>query len=468
MGWSRALSMKKTTLIVVLLAMPAGFSTLAQDTRPVNVPAMPPVCVTLQAELTAPLTPADEVWLDTERLQAAIDHCAPGNAVELKTEGDHNAFLSGSLEMRKGVTVWIDRGVTVYASRDPKDFEVKPGSCGVLNDDAKRGCRSLFEDERANNSGVLGDGIVDGRGGARLMSDGKETQRSWWELAGDAAENSHVQAPQLIATDHADDFTVYRVTLKNAPGAALDFEHGDGLTVWGILIDAPAEARNAGGVEINSAKNVMVTQSYLRSGGDIELQAAGGETKNISLLHDHLYGGRGMAIGPETSGGVSAVLVRDVTEDAPENGLRITSHSGLVKDVTYEDVCIRKSAAPMELVSNNSQRGKAKGPVVDNIVMRRVRVYGGGKLQLLGMDASHRIGIQFDGVLLDDPDGNYAFAANHADMTLGPGPVNFKPVGEDSSLRGLQGSDAAPDACDAKFVPYPSDMTPTQTQEVTR
>jgi polygalacturonase len=465
--------MKRTVLATAVLVSIAGIAVSAQDTRTVTEPAIPPVCVALEAELTAPngIAPADEVWMDTERLQAAIDHCGQGKAVELAGSGDRNAFLSGSLELRKGVTLLIDKGVTLYGSRDPKDYEVKPGSCGiVIATEDRKGCRSLIWDKRAHNAGVMGEGTIDGRGGSKLLVGGKESNESWWDLAEDARDSGHQQVPRLIDTDHADNFTVYKITLRNSPNVHLSFHHGNGMTVWGVRIDTPHDARNADGIDPSSSRNITITQSYIRSGDDnVAIKAGSGATRNVSVTHNHFYWGHGMSIGSETNGGVSSVLVEDLSEDGPDNGIRIKSNpsrGGLVKGVTYNDVCIRKSKAPilLETAYNLPGDSRTKEPVYQDIVMRNVRVSGGGKLQLLGLDKTHRIGIQFDGVMLADPNGKYKFAATHADITLGPGPVNFQLLGEDSSLRGSLGNDAPLASCDAKFVPFPADAPSPQSQ----
>src|SRR5271165_3474380 len=92
-----------TSLAILTLAFSA--SAIAQDTRTVTEPVIPPFCTTLDAHLSAindgtynTLAPADESKLDTERIQKAIDSCAKGKAVALQAHGATNAFLSGPLE----------------------------------------------------------------------------------------------------------------------------------------------------------------------------------------------------------------------------------------------------------------------------------------------------------------------------------------------------------------------------------
>src|SRR6185436_20290316 len=99
----------------------------AQDTRKVTEPAIPPSCAVLTAKLTAvdgnkTLSERDEAKPDTERIQKAVDGCAKGHAVELKPDGARNAFLSGPLDLRAGVTLRIDAKAILFGSRNAKDY----------------------------------------------------------------------------------------------------------------------------------------------------------------------------------------------------------------------------------------------------------------------------------------------------------------------------------------------------------
>src|ERR1700728_3025983 len=112
-----------TTIAVFGMA----FGTLAaQDMRKVSEPELPKaICSILMAHLAAPdgIVPADEMRPDTDRIQKALDDCGQGRAVELTREGTKTAFLTGPINMKKGVTLLVDRGVTVYGSRDPHVYD---------------------------------------------------------------------------------------------------------------------------------------------------------------------------------------------------------------------------------------------------------------------------------------------------------------------------------------------------------
>ncbi|KAE8753425.1 polygalacturonase, partial [Paraburkholderia madseniana] len=106
----------------------------------VSEPALPSVvCTTLQATLTptggsidAFNAAAVNSQPDAGRIRAAIDACPVGQAVKL-TQGaaGESGFLSGPIKLKSGVTLWIDTGVTLFASRNPADFDNGVGTCGT-------------------------------------------------------------------------------------------------------------------------------------------------------------------------------------------------------------------------------------------------------------------------------------------------------------------------------------------------
>jgi polygalacturonase len=453
------MTMMKVQWAMFAAGLIAPVSLCAQDTRVVTEPKIPPSCVVLKAELSKGFGLADESKPDTARVQAAIDGCDTGKAVEFANDGGKNAFLIGPINMRAGVTLAVDKGVTVYGSRTPKDYEMAPGSCGINNE--KTGCRALIAGKNTPHSGIMGDGVIDGRGGAKMIVDGKETGHTWWDLGFAAKTEGHQQVPRLLQMDQSDDFTLYRITLKNAAMFHVSYSHGDGFTIWGLKIDTPEHSPNTDGVDPSASKNITMAYSYIRDGDDNIAIKGGAEPglRNMTVIHNHFYYGHGMSIGSETTAGVSQLRVTDLSLDGTTQGIRIKSqqaYGGLVHDAVYEDVCIRGSKIPIMLDTNysaNPKPGQGLIPVFKDITLKNVRVAGGGKIQLNAFDATHRIGITFDGVTLDSPSA-YKFEVNHADIIYGPGPVNFMISGADSTLRNGAGKGKL-DSCSEKFVPFP-------------
>lgn len=421
---------------------------LVQDMRRVVEPRIPAACIVLAAERSG----IDEDKADTTRIQGALDKCPAGQAVELKGA----VFLAGPLQLRAGVTLVVDRGTTVYGSRNPRDYDISAGSCGVV-DKRGHGCKALISGDRAAGAGVMGDGAIDGRGGATLIGQ----KVSWWDLAQEAkVKNLNQSVPRLMQLNRCDDFTLYRITLRNSANFHVAYSGGNGFTAWGVIINTPKTARNTDGIDPGNAQNVTIKRCFIHTGDDNVAIKAGapGPTSHMTIEDNHFYTGHGMSIGSETDGGASAIRVTNLSIDGADNGIRIKSNSsrgGPVRDVVYEDVCIKDTKNPILMDSNYSFMGEARDklPSFEGIVLQNVRVLSAGKITLDGFDAAHRLGIAFDNVYLDDA-GSSKFTATHAVVMEGPG-VNFHASGEDVRVISNSGK-ASRNACDGKFVPFPS------------
>lgn len=446
----------RSTLTGLLL----GVSLLAQaqDTRVVTEPKVPPVCAVLRAQLVSQngaLADADETKLDTQRIQKAIDACKPGSAVELRAEGDRNAFLSAPLELKSGITLLVSKGSTLFASRNPRDYDITPGTCGTITD-RKAGCKPLIRLAKAPNAAIMGDGVIDGRGGANPLGQSV----SWWTLARQAQVTKQYQnVPRILVADQADGLILYRITLRNSPNFHVIVQRTNGFTVWGVKIDTPARARNTDGIDPSSSTNVSILHSYIRTGDDNVAIKAGssGPATHMTIAHNHFYSGHGMSIGSETNGGASAIEVHDLTIDGADNGLRIKSNparGGLVQNVVYDDVCIRNVKNP--IVLETAYEGKTEGtliPVFEKIRFHNVRIAGGGRIKVVGLEG-HPLQMTFDGVRVSGiPAQNILF--HHARVVTGE--VNFAVTGDDvqstKAPHTAKVSDCGPD----RFVPFPSE-----------
>ena len=374
----------------------------AQDQRQVREPVIPPVCSTLNATNAWPL---DETRSDTARIQAALDSCSAGHAVELKSAGSRDSFLSGPLNLRSGVTLLVDGGVTLYGSRDPADYALQPGGCGIITEKG-HGCRALINGEGLHDAGIMGDGVIDGRGGAKIGSG----DITWWQLADKARAGGSQNNPRILVLDKCTNFTLYRITLRNSANFHVYFSNVNGFTAWGVKIYSPKRARNTDGIDPANSTNVTITQSWIDTGDDNVAIKAGGTipSTHMTISHNHFYSGHGMSIGSETDAGASAIRVSDLSIEGADNGIRIKSNSsrgGLVRDIVYEDVCIRDTEAPLLFDTHYPGTDKRAdlSPRYEDITLRNVHIdssgkAGAGKFTFDSFDAAHPLGITFDGL----------------------------------------------------------------------
>ncbi|MEP6731082.1 MAG: pectinesterase family protein [bacterium] len=436
----------------------------AQDRRTVTEPVVPAACITLTASLVSigdsTLAEADERKLDTQRIQSALDGCTAGKAVVLAPgDGERRAFLTGPLQLRGGVTLVIGARAILLASRDPRLYDIDAGRCGTV-DKKGHGCVALITAERANGAGLMGPGTLEGRGWAKLL--GKDV--SWWDLAQQAkAEKLNQSCPRLMQLNRADDFTLYRITIRNSPNFHVVYDRGNGFTAWGVVINTPdPRARNTDGIDPASATNVTITHSFINTGDDDVAIKAGstGPSSHMTISHNHFYRGHGVSIGSETDGGASAIRVFDLSIDGADNGLRIKSNAsrgGIVQDIAYSDVCLRRVKNPIEMDTHYSASEETTGskiPEFRDIRLANVRVTEGGKVILEGYDAARPLRIAWDNVTFDDP-AKYKVSAQYVELKAGPGPMNLPITGENVRVTGA-GSEAPANACAGKFVPLPA------------
>ena len=441
-------------LLLIAPALPA------QDTRKVVEPHIPAACVTLEAAIAANhgvIAEKDERSLDTERIQHAIDTCAAGKAVVLRAHGRNDVFLTGPLALRPGVTLVVDANTALVASRDPRIYDLAPGSCGIVSERG-HGCKPLIAGSGAQDSGIMGLGSIDGRGGAKLLGQ----DASWWDLAHEAKITDKNQSvPRLISMDHSNGFTLYKITLRNSPNFHVGVNDTDGFTAWGVNIMTPKTARNTDGIDPGSSRNVTITYCFIHTGDDDVAVKSGrsGPASNISILHNHFYTGHGMSIGSGTNGGVDHMLVEDLTIDGADNGIRIKSdrsRGGLVHDLVYRDVCIRDTKNPLVFTPLYTNFGGDQLPVYRDILLQNVHVLTSGSYTFLGLDAQHKLGLTLDNVFADDQQHSRMLNKD-ADVTVGSKRGNLEPAGDDVTVQQTPGSaPGTPLPCDARFVPFPA------------
>jgi polygalacturonase len=433
-----------------------------------------------------------------------MDHCKAGQAVELKPGEDKDAFLAGPLELRRGVTLLVDKGVILFGSRNPRDYDVAPGLCGTVTEKkypytqgiSGHACKPLIGGKDVADAAVMGDGIIDGRRGFKLLG-----QENTWE---DLAEQSIMGWPQeytrwargvgkvpvamtappkvvglqnnprMIILAHCDNFTLYRIQLRNSPNFAVSYAGGNGFTVWGVVINSAKDALNGDGINLGQpwpevatpTTNVTITHSYIYAGDDnlAVKSRTGSPTTNVSVIHNHFYAGHGIGTGSSTSGGISHVRVSDLTLDGTSTGINMKSNDklgGLVKDVEFNDICIRGSGTPISIGTHSGSTGhhevdateSNKPPQYTDIRLSNIYVEGGGgsAIGIDGLDAAHRLSIAFHNVVVEHPE-TARTSAHHAEIEVDGSNISF--AGEDVTLTGAPSKGVA-NNCDGRFVPFP-------------
>ena len=215
----------------------------------------------------------------------------------VNSKGVGDSFISGPLVLPSGVTLWIDKGVTLYATRDVKAYAPNLAGpyCGNTAALGKSGsssnCLPLIGGSNMVNSAVVGDGSIDSRGYAEIVTtdklyplmkvdmscsntyanyvkglqatdgtpcdnggsfvDSKSAARNmtWWDLAylGNMVQNGTTGVGsqsnfRMMVFNYAKNLTLYRITLNNSANFHVVPSGVDGLTIWGVKVQTPSLA----------------------------------------------------------------------------------------------------------------------------------------------------------------------------------------------------------------------------------
>jgi polygalacturonase len=392
--------------------------------------------------------------------------------VKLVVSGLNNTFVSGPLTI-KGVTLWVDAGVTLYASRDTSLY-----GAGCTLTGAANAC-TPFLTVTGTGPGLVGAGVVDGQGGEPLLG---ETE-SWWDVSdGLRASNGSSAGPALVEVN-ASSFVMHDIRLHNSSKIHVKLS-SQGFVVWGVELLTPSSATNSQGTALssygarntdgidpggsNGATDGFIVCSKISVGDDqIAITANDAPADHLTVAHNNFGTGHGMSIGSETTKGVSNISVYDLTIDgslptggaaaSDVNGIRIKSdaaHGGLVTNVTYSDICVRDLYNPILLNPMYSTASGTSIPTFSGITIQDFHALATTVAQtvtLAGYDASHLSTVTLNNVVLDTAP---VVTASFAGVTLGPGAVSFTPTGASVTVTDTRTGSSTPASCTGRWVTF--------------
>jgi len=187
----------------------------------------------------------DGLTKDTAAVQQAIEAaCAAGGGTVLLPPG---AYLCGTLELKSGVTLQLQKGATLLGSTDPKDYRHN----------------ALLVADKQHQLGLCGGGCIDGQGAqlyAAIEKDGA------WRKPGEKRPSENVR-PMLIKFTGCADVTLRDLTLRSAACWVQDYIDCERLTLEHVTVRSTA-AWNNDGIDIYGCRDVVVRGCDVDSADD--------------------------------------------------------------------------------------------------------------------------------------------------------------------------------------------------------
>lgn len=197
----------------------------------------------------------DGVTLNTASIQAAIDFASSrgGGRVVL----DNGEYVSGSIYLKSNVTLHIEKDAVLLGSLNPYDY--------IKDPDAK--WTALVLAVKADNIGVTGEGMINGRGfeiGTRFVD------FVHLGLIEDRLGNDRVSEalrPENIHFYRCNNVTVKDITLKDPACWTQQYDKCRNLLIEGITVDAKCYWNNDG-LDVVDCVDVIVRDCYIDSSDD--------------------------------------------------------------------------------------------------------------------------------------------------------------------------------------------------------
>jgi polygalacturonase len=294
----------------------------------------------------------DGVTDNTNAIQSAINGCATagGGLVRLRLVSGKGTYLTSPITLTSHVGLQLDAGVTLLGTNDHSKYHI------AFRNDPYHAAEALVSAVNAVDTGIVGQGTIDGQGGVTAADGGP----SWWNLTqpmgvtvdgityyappyADIPIANGVPRPWLVEFYHCSKVSVDGITLTNSPMWNLVFRYSTSITASEDTIavtPSPSVAQTDGIDLVGSSHATLINLSVRNGGASVALKS--GLPPNPRLAHDRndvgllpthdvvvvnstFSSGDGITVGGEAADGVYNVLVRNITETGTRHGLMIKS-----------------------------------------------------------------------------------------------------------------------------------------------
>ena len=238
----------------------------------------------------------DAVAKDTKAIQDTIDaaHAAGGGTVYFPA----GTYLSGTLMLRDRVTLHLEAGSTLLGSTDIADFPSTPPRFRSYTERYVH--QSLLYGEDLVQIALEGRGTIDGQG--TTYNDRPFRER-----------------PYLIRLVGCRNVRVRDLTLVNSPMWVQHYLACDDLVISGLRVNS-YEGINNDGMDIDSCRNVRISDCYIHSHDDaLVLKSTSNQTcENVTITNCVLSSAsQGFKLGTESNGGFRNITMSNCTIRKP-------------------------------------------------------------------------------------------------------------------------------------------------------
>ena len=292
-------------------------------------------------------TANDSTKVITKMIQAAIDKCAKdgGGTVCFKP----GVYLMGSIFLKSGVDLKIDKGVLIKGSTSFNDYpEIDTRIAGI----EMRWPAALINVIDQKNVQVSGEGKVNAQG--KFCWDKYWAMRKEYEPKGLRwIVDYDAKRVRTFLVQSSSDVTLKGLTFSNAGFWTVQVLYSHHITVDGVTIKNNEDGKgpSTDGIDIDSSSWVLVENCDIDCNDDDFCLKSGRDADGLRVNRPTEYvvirkciarkGGGLLTLGSETSGGIRHVLATDLVAMGTGNGFHIksaTTRGGVVEDIHFQNI----------------------------------------------------------------------------------------------------------------------------------
>lgn len=304
----------------------------------------------------------DGATMNTAAIQKTIDAAAREGGTVVFPAG---TYLSGSIFVKAGVTLRLDKGVTILGSQDIKDYPMLPTRIAGIEMSWPAALVNVYKQDKA---AIVGEGTIDG--------DGKVFWDSYWNLRKDYeprglrwASDYDARRPRLVQVFDSHDVKIGGGLLMRRSGFwTMHICYSDGVTVDGVTIRNNEGGRgpSTDGIDIDSSRKVLVAHADIAVNDDALVMKAGRDSDGLRVarptedivVRDSIVrdGAAGFTFGSETSGGFRNIEAYNITveQKVPVGILFKSAHTrgGWGENLRLHDFTIQGAPVVMRVTMN--------------------------------------------------------------------------------------------------------------------
>ncbi len=265
----------------------------------------------------------DGKTLNTQAIQRAIDAAVRQHSAVTFAPG---VYLTGSLFVKSGVTLQIDKGVTLIGSQNLVDYPVMPTRVAGVEMPWPAALINVYEQ---NDVRIQGGGTIDGDG--KIFWDSYWTLRKAYEPRSLRwASDYDARRPRLIQIFKSDHVTLGNGLLLRRSGfwtVHICYSHDVNVEHVTIRNNEDGHGPSTDGIDIDSSRKVLVDYADIGVNDDALCLKAGRDSDGLRvnrpsediILRNSIVrsGAAGVTLGSETSGGFRNIEAYAITVLAP-------------------------------------------------------------------------------------------------------------------------------------------------------